>query len=59
MLLIINLILLLFGIFMDVAPLIIITTPIFLPIVTQLGMSPVHFGIVLLLNLSIGLCTHL
>jgi len=57
LLLIINLILLLFGIFMDMAPLIIITTPIFLPIVTQLGMSPVHFGIMLLLNLSIGLCT--
>jgi len=57
MLLIINVILLVFGLFMDMAPLIIITTPIFPPIVTGLGMSPIHFGIVLLLDLSIGLCT--
>jgi TRAP-type C4-dicarboxylate transport system permease large subunit len=42
---------------MDMAPLIIITTPIFLPMATELGMDPVHFGIMLLLNLGIGLVT--
>jgi TRAP-type C4-dicarboxylate transport system permease large subunit len=42
---------------MDMAPLIIITTPIFLPMATDLGMDPVHFGIVLILNLGIGLVT--
>jgi tripartite ATP-independent transporter DctM subunit len=55
--LLINLILLVLGCFMDMAPLILITTPIFLPVVTQFGMDPVHFGIVLVLNLGIGLCT--
>ena len=57
LLLIINLILLILGTFMDMAPLIIITTPIFLPVATQLGMDPVQFGVVLILNLGIGLVT--
>lgn len=56
-LLIINLILLFVGIFMDMTPAILIFTPIFLPIVTKLGIDPVHFGIIMILNLSIGLCT--
>jgi len=55
--LIINLILLMLGTFMDMAPLIIITTPIFLPVATQLGMDPVQFGVVMILNLGIGLVT--
>lgn len=57
LLLLINLVLLLLGTFMDMAPLIIITTPIFLPMTAALGMDPVHFGIMLLLNLGIGLVT--
>ncbi|HFD15450.1 MAG TPA: TRAP transporter large permease [Rhodospirillales bacterium] len=57
LLLIINLILLFLGTFMDMAPLIVITTPIFLPIVTELGMDPVQFGIILMINLGIGLVT--
>ena len=56
-LLIINILLLLVGIFMDMTPAILIFTPIFLPIITKLGMDPVHFGIVMVLNLCIGLCT--
>lgn len=56
-LLIVNIILLLLGTFMDMAPLIVITTPIFLPILMPLGIDPVHFGIVLMLNLGIGLVT--
>jgi len=56
-LLIINLILLFVGIFMDMTPAVLIFTPIFLPIVTALGMDPIHFGIVMVLNLCIGLCT--
>ena len=42
---------------MDMAPLIVILTPILLPVVTAAGVDPVHFGVVLLLNLAIGLCT--
>ena len=57
LLLMINLVLLILGTFMDMAPLIIITTPIFLPMSTDLGMDPVHFGIMLILNLGIGLVT--
>jgi tripartite ATP-independent transporter DctM subunit len=57
LLLLINIVLLLLGTFMDMAPLIIITTPIFLPMATALGMDPVQFGIMLLLNLGIGLVT--
>ncbi len=56
-LLIINLLLLFVGVFMDMTPAILIFTPIFLPIVTKLGIDPVHFGIMMVLNLSIGLCT--
>ncbi len=57
LLLIINVILLFLGTFMDMAPLIVITTPIFLPIVEELGMDPVQFGIILMINLGIGLVT--
>ncbi|WP_426450887.1 TRAP transporter large permease [Paenibacillus sp. S-38] len=56
-LLIINLLLLLLGAPMDMAPLILIMTPILLPVVTHLGMDPVHFGIIMMLNLGIGLLT--
>jgi tripartite ATP-independent transporter DctM subunit len=56
-LLIINMILLVIGTFMDMTPAVLIFTPIFLPVVTQLGMNPIHFGIVMVLNLCIGLCT--
>jgi tripartite ATP-independent transporter DctM subunit len=56
-LLIINLILLGIGIFMDITPAVLIFTPIFLPVVTELGMDPVHFGIIMVMNLCIGLCT--
>ncbi len=55
--LLINITLLVVGTFMDMTPAILIFTPIFLPVVTQLGMDPVHFGIVMVLNLCIGLCT--
>jgi len=57
LLLLINVVLLILGTFMDMAPLIIITTPIFLPMATDLGMDPVHFGMMLILNLGIGLVT--
>lgn len=53
----INLTLLIVGTFMDMTPAVLIFTPIFLPVVTQLGMDPVHFGIIMVLNLCIGLCT--
>lgn len=56
-LLIINLILLFVGIFMDMTPAVLIFTPIFLPVVTKLGLDPIHFGIIMVLNLCIGLCT--
>lgn len=56
-LLLINILLLILGTIMDMAPLIIITTPILLPVVMDLGMSPVQFGVVMMLNLGIGLCT--
>jgi len=56
-LLLINIILLLLGMVMDMAPLILITTPILLPIVVSIGMDPVHFGVMLVLNLAIGLIT--
>ena len=55
--LVINLVLLIIGTFMDMTPAVLIFTPIFLPVVVALGMDPVHFGIVLVLNLCIGLCT--
>lgn len=56
-LIIINLILLFVGIFMDMTPAVLIFTPIFLPVVTNLGMDPTHFGIIMVLNLCIGICT--
>ena len=55
--LLINLMLLILGSVMDMSPMILIMTPILLPVVTSFGMSPVHFGVVLLFNLAIGLCT--
>lgn len=45
------------GVFMDMTPAVLIFTPIFLPIVKDLGMDPVHFGIMMIFNLCIGLCT--
>ena len=56
-LLLINVLLLVVGTFMDMTPAVLIFTPIFLPVVTALGMDPVQFGIVLIANLCIGLCT--
>jgi len=56
-LLIINMLLLFVGIFMDMTPAVLIFTPIFLPIVTSIGIDPIHFGIIMVLNLSVGLCT--
>ena len=56
-LLTINLILLIVGIFMDMTPAVLIFTPIFLPVVESLGISPLHFGIMMVANLCIGLCT--
>ena len=56
-LLIINVMLLLLGSLMDMAPLILILTPILLPVVVQLGINPVHFGIIMMTNLGIGLIT--
>lgn len=56
-LLIITLILLGVGIFMDMTPAVLIFTPIFLPVVQDFGIDPVHFGIVMIMNLCIGLCT--
>lgn len=56
-LLLINLVLLMVGIFMDMTPAVLIFTPIFLPVAVELGMSPLHFGIMMVLNLCIGLCT--
>ena len=54
---IINLALLLVGIFIDITPAVLIFTPIFLPVVQNLGIHPTHFGIVMILNLCIGICT--
>ena len=56
-LLIINILLLFVGTFMDMTPAVLIFTPIFLPVVKQLGMHPVHFGLIMIANLCIGLCT--
>lgn len=53
----INLLLLVVGTFMDMTPAVLIFAPIFLPVAQSLGMHPVHFGIVLIANLCIGLCT--
>ena len=56
-LIVINLLLLFVGIFMDMTPAVLIFTPIFLPIVKTLGIDPIQFGIMMVLNLCIGLCT--
>jgi tripartite ATP-independent transporter DctM subunit len=56
-LLYVNLLLLFLGTFMDLAPMLLICTPIFLPVIKQFGIDPVHFGIVMILNLGIGLLT--
>ena len=53
----INVMLLVLGTMMDMAPLILILTPILLPVVTSLGIDPVHFGMIMMVNLSIGLLT--
>ena len=53
----INLLLLVVGTFMDMTPAVLIFTPIFLPVVTALGMNEIHFGIMMIANLCIGLCT--
>ncbi|WP_170327682.1 TRAP transporter large permease [Ruegeria arenilitoris] len=57
LLLIINIALLVVGTFMDMTPALLIFTPIFLPVVSDLGMDPVHFGVVMTFNLCIGICT--
>src|SRR6266496_1456722 len=56
-LMLLNALLLVLGCLMDMAPLILICTPIMLPVVTTLGVDPVHFGMIMLLNLGIGLLT--
>jgi len=56
-LLIINFLLLFVGVFMDITPAVLIFTPIFLPVVKTLGIDPIQFGIIMVLNLCIGLCT--
>jgi tripartite ATP-independent transporter DctM subunit len=56
-LLLLNVIMLILGTFMDMGPTIIITTPIFLPIATAYGIDPVHFGVIMILNYGIGLNT--
>ncbi|GKX33996.1 MAG: C4-dicarboxylate ABC transporter permease [Rhizobiaceae bacterium MnEN-MB40S] len=56
-LLLINIVLLLLGMIMDMAALILICTPIFLPLARDLGMDPIQFGIIIMMNLGLGLCT--
>ena len=56
-LLLVNILLLVLGTFMDVAPMLLICTPIFLPVIKTLGIDPVHFGMIMILNLGIGLIT--
>lgn len=57
LLLLINLLLLLVGTFMDMTPAVLIFTPILLPVVQKFGVDPVHFGLIMIFNLCIGLCT--
>jgi tripartite ATP-independent transporter DctM subunit len=57
LLLLINAILLAVGCFMDMTPAVLIFTPIFLPVVQNLGIHPLHFGVIMIMNLCIGLCT--
>ena len=56
-LLLVNILLLVLGLFMDLAPMLLICTPIFMPIILKLGIDPVHFGMIMILNLGIGLIT--
>jgi tripartite ATP-independent transporter DctM subunit len=56
-LLMINVLLLVLGTLMDMAPLILIMTPILLPVVTSIGVDPVHFGMIMMVNLGMGLIT--
>ena len=53
----VNILLLLLGTFMDLAPMLLICTPIFMPVIVKLGIDPVHFGMIMILNLGIGLIT--
>jgi TRAP-type C4-dicarboxylate transport system permease large subunit len=53
----INGLLLVLGTLMDMAPLILILTPILLPVITSIGVDPVHFGMIMMVNLGIGLLT--
>ncbi len=57
LLLIINVLLLIVGMFMDMTPAVLIFTPILLPAVMKLGVTPLHFGLILIFNLCLGLCT--
>jgi tripartite ATP-independent transporter DctM subunit len=56
-LLLVNVLLLVLGTFMDLAPMLLICTPIFVPVIKQFGIDPVHFGMIMILNLGIGLLT--
>ncbi|MBA3507835.1 MAG: TRAP transporter large permease [Betaproteobacteria bacterium] len=56
-LMLVNILLLVLGLFMDLAPMLLICTPIFLPVIAKLGIDPVHFGMIMILNLGIGLIT--
>jgi tripartite ATP-independent transporter DctM subunit len=56
-LLIVNALLLVVGMFMDMTPAVLVFTPILLPAAMGLGIDPVHFGIIMIANLCIGLCT--
>lgn len=56
-LLLLNLLLLVLGMLMDMGVLILLLTPILLPIAVSVGVDPIHFGVILILNLGIGLCT--
>jgi tripartite ATP-independent transporter DctM subunit len=56
-LMLVNILLLLLGTFMDLAPMLLICTPIFMPVIVKLGIDPVHFGMIMILNLGIGLIT--
>jgi tripartite ATP-independent transporter DctM subunit len=56
-LLLINILLLILGTFMDLAPMLLICTPILLPVILKFGIDPIHFGMIMLLNLGIGLVT--
>ena len=56
-LLLVNILLLLLGTFMDMAPMMLICTPIFMPVILKFGIDPVHFGMIMILNSGIGLIT--